>query len=305
MIEHVVAGGFTLDDTVLLDGTVVRKAPGGNALYAAAGARLWTSGVGLVAPVGTDYPESHLERLRRAGFDLAGVRRLPGPSIHMWALHEPGDRRQLIYQLASGRNDTMDPRPEHIPASYRHARSAHVAALPSETQVAMVASLRPTVPVISLDVVHIPGHIELSMVGIRSLLEQVDLFLPSREEVCALCPTEDPLAAARRLAELGPGVVAIKLGAEGVLGYERRGSRAWQLPSFPCPVRDTTGAGDAFCGAFSAVFGDTGDALEAAIAGVVAASFIIQDFGALHALTATPHAVRERAGQVRRQARRL
>jgi ribokinase len=251
LIEHIMVGGFTLDDTVMESGRVIRSAPGGNALYAAAGARLWSSSIGLLGPIGDDYPEEYLDRLRRAGIDLAGVCRLKGPNIHMWVLHESDGRRQLIYQLASGNNAIMDPRPEYVPTVYHSARSAHVAALPLSTQTAMIGHLRSSVPLLSMDAVYIPGHIELDMDQLAGLLGSVDVFLPSREEVNRLLPDLPPICAARRLTELGPGVVAVKLGDEGVVVFERGASKAVHVPAARVTARDTTGAGDAFCGAFN------------------------------------------------------
>lgn len=56
-------------------------------------------------------------------------------------------------------------------------------------------------------------------------------------------------AALRRLAALAP-VVVVTLGERGLVW--RRGSEEGTLPAFPVPVVDTTGAGDAFHGAFAA-----------------------------------------------------
>jgi len=50
------------------------------------------------------------------------------------------------------------------------------------------------------------------------------------------------------------------------------------------PVRvaqaiDTTGAGDAFCGGFLAGYARTGDGIEAAMHGIVAAAFTVETVG--------------------------
>ncbi|MYJ77451.1 MAG: carbohydrate kinase, partial [Caldilineaceae bacterium SB0670_bin_27] len=56
------------------------------------------------------------------------------------------------------------------------------------------------------------------------------------------------------------------------------------IPTFPTAAVDPTGAGDAFCGGFLVGMAQTGDARQAALYGAVSASFIIKDFGVLHAL---------------------
>jgi bifunctional ADP-heptose synthase (sugar kinase/adenylyltransferase) len=44
-------------------------------------------------------------------------------------------------------------------------------------------------------------------------------------------------------------------------------------------VLDTTGAGNAFLGAFGAKLAETGDPIMAAASGTVAASFVVEQFG--------------------------
>ena len=60
----VVAGNLTIDDVVLPDGSTTMAATGGNAVYAALGARLWEPRVGIVTRCGDDFPPFALERLR-------------------------------------------------------------------------------------------------------------------------------------------------------------------------------------------------------------------------------------------------
>ncbi|GHE68187.1 sugar kinase [Streptomyces longispororuber] len=78
----------------------------------------------------------------------------------------------------------------------------------------------------------------------------VDVLLPSRDEAELLTGLRDPAAAAvelnRRFAE-----VVVKLGAEGAL-VARGGAVRVRAPAVRAEARDSTGAGDAFTGAFIA-----------------------------------------------------
>ncbi|WP_282798057.1 sugar kinase [Streptomyces sp. CC224B] len=78
----------------------------------------------------------------------------------------------------------------------------------------------------------------------------VDVLLPSRDEAELLTGLRDPAAAAvelnRRFAE-----VVVKLGAEGALAA-RGGEVRVRAPAVRAEARDSTGAGDAFTGAFIA-----------------------------------------------------
>ena len=58
-------------------------------------------------------------------------------------------------------------------------------------------------------------------------------------------------------------------------------------------MRDVTGAGDSFGGAFMVGLRQTGDPLRAVLMGTVASSFTIQGYGALHAL-GTPRSEAEK-----------
>jgi len=81
----------------------------------------------------------------------------------------------------------------------------------------------------------------------------VDLLVPNRTELAALTGSEVPrtaeevVAAARRLR--GAGAVVVTLGGDGVLLLE--GGAHLRLPAFRVGPKDTTAAGDCFCGALA------------------------------------------------------
>ncbi|MFI7497100.1 carbohydrate kinase family protein [Streptomyces sp. NPDC049687] len=83
-----------------------------------------------------------------------------------------------------------------------------------------------------------------------ALVEGVDVLLPSRDEACLLTGLPDGVAAAAELSRRVPLVVA-KQGALGAL-VARNGVVLSRAPAVPATPRDTTGAGDAFTGAFLA-----------------------------------------------------
>jgi ribokinase len=74
-------------------------------------------------------------------------------------------------------------------------------------------------------------------------------------------------------------VAAVKLGARGCLVFDRPTDRIVRLPSAAARVVDTTGAGDAFCGGFLAGYARTGDGIEAALHGIISASFTVETIG--------------------------
>ena len=71
---------------------------------------------------------------------------------------------------------------------------------------------------------------------------------PNRDEAAVLVGEADPVTMATHLTR-HYGVVALKLGAAGCL-LAAAGHPPVHVAAYPARARDTTGAGDAFCGAF-------------------------------------------------------
>jgi ribokinase len=279
-------GGFTLDDTVLPSGEVVWSAPGGNVLYSGIGAKLWGCDVSLVGPIGEDYPEENLELLRSKGFGLDHVRRVPYPSFHVWILHEGDGKRQIIYRLDSGRNEQLDPEPEDLAGAMgigNQVEGIHICPILPSSQAALVdVAKRQSAPVL-LDIIDIPDQIEADMESAETW-GSVDAFLPSIEEVKEVFGEYPIDTLLEKLGPIAPESFAVKMGAQGSVVRRSAAEPFYHVPPHPCDVVDSTGAGDAFCGGFLAGYAETGDAVEGALRGSVSSSFLIQDFGALHAL---------------------
>ena len=184
---------------------------------------------------------------------------------------------------------------------FQRTTALHIAPISIRTQQDLPAAARKLgVSVVSVD----PG--ERTMVpGLRThmenVLSQIDIFMPSDQEVNSFFPDEDMDVneCARWFAARGPGIVVIKLGSDGVYVYQRSDERAWHVPALPVRVVDVTGAGDAFCGGFMADFVQHGDPVRAAVTGTVSASFAVQDYGALHMLAAQETEIDHRAAYLR------
>jgi sugar/nucleoside kinase (ribokinase family) len=104
---------------------------------------------------------------------------------------------------------------------------------------------------------------------------------PNRDEAAVLTgepPRTDPVAMAVRLTR-HYGVVVLKLGAQGcVLAVP--GLPPVRVPAHPAQATDTTGAGDAFCGAFMSRWLSRADLIGAAEYAVRIAAVVVTRFGA-------------------------
>jgi sugar/nucleoside kinase (ribokinase family) len=146
---------------------------------------------------------------------------------------------------------------------------------------AVVACIRKALegkPMISVD----PGSCSLiGGLGAGRFLDAVKgahVILPNFEEAKLLTGLEDPGKMAEALLARFP-VVVIKLGSQGALYADRKGSRG-KVPAFDAVVRDVNGAGDAFGAAFAACFIHTGDLKRSVEAGCELASLIVGAEGA-------------------------
>jgi cytidine kinase len=287
-------GGFTLDDTVLPTGEVRWAMPGGNALYSAIGAKLWGAAVGIVAPVGQDYPQEYLNKLELFGFNLTGVCRISHPSFHVWVLHEGDGKRQIIYRLDSGLNTFLDPRIDQLPPQVTDATGVHICPILGASQAALLKYLLPRGVPVSLDLIEIQNQIDVINGHEIGLWHQLRAFMPSIEEVKALWGDLPLKKLVKKIEEAGPEIFAIKLGRAGCLVRNRQDGLIYHVPAYPTKAIDATGAGDSFCGGFMVGLQESDDPVQAAIQGTVSASFLIEDFGALHALGISRQQVQER-----------
>lgn len=80
--------------------------------------------------------------------------------------------------------------------------------------------------------------------GMAELVPLCTDVVSSRIFAPALTGRDDPADALRALAAMGPRRVAMTFGEAGCLALD--GGRTFHVPAFAVPVRDTTGAGDAF-----------------------------------------------------------
>jgi ribokinase len=281
-VKIVCLGNLTIDDVVMPDGQTFMAHCGGDALYSGFGAHLWLDDIGIVTPVGLDFPQEYLDRIEAAGWDMDGFRRRHVPGIRSWVLHEDDGRRHFVLRSRADDFLVLSPRVDDIPAAWLDASGFHIAAMELAAQEELAEHLEPLPAVVSLDprVEYIAGNKD----RLQKLISKVNIFTPSHLEVETFFGHQDDRRAARDFADFGCDVVIIKQGEQGSLIYERVSNRFWQLPAVPTEVIDVTGAGDAYCGGFLANYVQTGDLPRSGLAGAVSASFAIEQFGSLHML---------------------
>jgi sugar/nucleoside kinase (ribokinase family) len=273
--DLVVLGNLMHDDVVLDDGTTRMAEPGGAALYAALGARLWGLDVGVVSIAGTDYPEWALAGLAERGVDLAGVHPLGRPGVRLWVLYEER-LRQFIHRLERPSHAEVSPGFAHIPEGWRGARAFHVSPMPLPTQRELIDALsRLPGAFVSLD-----PHLPLSAstwTQWREIVSKVDAFFLGEDEM--RLEGDDPLKTLRQLAGGRLRYVAFKRSVRGGILYDAAADRGVEWEARAARVVDPTGAGDAFAtGVVAGLL--RGEPAEAALRrGLVSTSFVLEDWG--------------------------
>jgi fructoselysine-6-P-deglycase FrlB-like protein/sugar/nucleoside kinase (ribokinase family) len=281
----IIVGNLTIDDIVLPDGSTRMGCLGGNCLYAALSARLWQPRVGVVTRRGEDFPRDLRALLARLQLASEGVVEIAGPTVRNWVIYEADGSRQWVYRTPRERSRAVAVRPEDLPSFWLEGAPApvvHVAAMPLEAAEAIVEHVRRLAPEARITLDTHEDYVAGYRRRLLALAARVEAFLPSRAELADLVGYDEPLRALEELASLPTPIIVVKMGAEGVLIWDRRREQLAALSPVPGPVVDVTGAGDAFCGGFAAGLSLADDALEAAQRGMVSAAYCIGGFGSLH-----------------------
>jgi ribokinase len=331
-LDAVAISDLTLDYILDQSGTPHLHLLGGKAVYSAVGLWLWGLKVGLAVDAGYDFPEEWLTPLAEKGIDVRGVQFNPAWATTRWAMRYAPDGERIPWNPY--RHFLQDPTPpvaletlpdvegfspyqmwiahqvdlSRLPADYQDATGYHFAGREFIQYPEIVQAWTHRGALLTLDADWYtgepltPGTSPSVIADALAPLANFTAVLPSEVDVVRMFgPDVDLPWAARRLAEPGPANVAIKLGRRGSLLYESHADRFTHIPIFPTTTVDPTGAGDAYAGGFLAGLLLTGDPGEAALRGTISASFVVEGFGAAHALANAQDEARRRLAWLRKR----
>jgi sugar/nucleoside kinase (ribokinase family) len=283
MARYLTVGNLLVEDVVLHDGRQVLGRLGGDALYAAIGARAFADDVQMVARLGRGFPPELARLLEAAGYG-AGLIPSEHPAVRLWVALEVEGGSRFTFHEHAGTYEQATPTPDEIPLRLADGLAAvHIAPVPFPQMEALVHWARPRTPVLTVDPHY--QNVEGRDKAWRRVLPLLDAFLPSRDEAAALLGGwPGPEEAARALAALGAKVVCVKLGAQGSIAYRAGDDLVVRMTAASTDPVDPTGCGDAFCGGFLVGLAESGDLRVALAHGTVSAAFASEDHGAAHAL---------------------
>ncbi|MER5444223.1 sugar kinase [Streptomyces sp. NPDC002764] len=234
----------------------IRTVPGGAGANVACWAAHWgCPDVRLLGRVGADAADWHERELAACGVRprlVVDPQAATGTVICLVDTGEAAERTFLTDSGASLRLDPGDWSDTLLDGVARlHLSGYLLFSEPSRAlvTVALRAARARGVPV-SLDPASAGFLTRLGVDRFLGLVDGLDLLLPSRDEACLLTGLADASDAAAKLSRHVPLVVA-KQGRDGAL-VARSGAVSAHVPAVPATPTDTTGAGDAFTGAFLA-----------------------------------------------------
>jgi len=226
-----------------------RQYPGGKgANQAVAAARLGAK-VAMVGRVGADAQGAWLrDGLWTEGVQVEHVRedRQAPTGVAMIAVDARGENTIVVSPGANARVDARD-----VAAAREVVSGAEVVLVQHEVPPEAVAAAIATAG----------GTVVLNPAPARGLAAPVDVLVPNRGELETLAGGRgDPVTLARSIA--AAGAVVVTLGAEGAVVVE--GDRAERVRAPQVEAVDSTGAGDAFCGALAEAMAGGATVVEAA-----------------------------------------
>jgi len=274
-VKLLVVGSVALD-TIESPAGRVEEALGGSAAFFATAASFFAP-VRLVATVGDDLADAHVEKLRGRAIDLGGLHRAPGRTFR-WAGRYSDDfsrRETLFTELGVFQHF----RPT-LPDDYRDAELVFLGNIDPELQGEVLGQVKKPV-LVAADTMNFwiagkPHELE-------KVLARIDILMINDEEARQLAREHNLVRAVARIRQLGPRTVIVKRGDSGAMMLGADGP--FVVPAFPLhDVVDPTGAGDSFAGGFMGEIARSGETQgrilrRAALAGAALGSFCVEGFG--------------------------
>ncbi len=253
----------------------IENALGGSATFFSASASFFTQ-VKVIATVGEDFPDGHLEFLKSRGVDLKGVKKVQGKTFrwHGRYSYDLGEAETISTEL-----NVFEKFQPRLSKNYKQAEYLFLANIDPELQLSVLEQVE-SPKFTACDTMNF--WIEKKPEVLREVLKKVDVLTINESEARELAKEPNIVKAARIIRSMGPKVLLIKRGEYGVLKFTDKG--IFWAPAYPLEgVIDPTGAGDSFAGGFMGYVGKSGisgfsDLKRAVIYGSTMASFVVEDF---------------------------
>ncbi|MEM2947480.1 MAG: PfkB family carbohydrate kinase [Candidatus Bathyarchaeia archaeon] len=253
---------------------------GGSVTYVSLSAKRLGANVSIISKVGGDFPQAYLWWLSQEGIDISKVTKNIQEKTTRFELNYSNNISNRTMRLAS-RAPPIDI--GDLPNSLQ-AKAVHLAPIANEISYEVAEKLAKSAEVVSLDpqglvrVFDEGGFMVNEPLKDKRILELIDVYKSSREEVEAVTGVADLQSAIKTVHDFGAEIVIVTMGMKGaVLSI---GGAAYEIPAYtPNKLVDPTGAGDVFIGGFLAEYVRGKEALWCACVGSAVASTVVEGVG--------------------------
>jgi sugar/nucleoside kinase (ribokinase family) len=253
---------------------------GGSSAYVSIVAKRLGANVSVISKVGEDFPEAYVKQLAHEGVDLSTVVMAKGSLTTSFELKYNSDLSSRTLQL---KNRAPSIRVDDLPKTL-NTKVIHVGPIAGEVDYEVIEQLRKFSDLLSLDPQGLlrnfdeNGHVIQGLMADRRVLELIDVYKSSLDEIKAITNASTPNSAIKTVHDYGTKTVIVTLGMAGaIISHE---NSVYNISAHkPVNVVDTTGAGDAFIGAFLAEHVKGKELLWCACAGSAAASLVVEAVG--------------------------
>lgn len=278
-------------DTVKTPFGNITEGLGGSAVHFGASAAFFTN-LALVAVIGADFPEKHLDYLRSRNIDLEGLARLPGASFRWTGRYD--EDLNVAHTLETQLNVLTEFNPV-LPPRHRKNPFVFLGNIDPVLQGKVLDQVEGS-PFVAADTMNywIQGHRE----GLLKLLKRIHMLVINEGEARLLAQEANLVKASKSIRAMGPKILVIKRGEYGALAFH--GEQIFNAPALPLEeICDPTGAGDSFAGGLMGYLAQSGSSdfkslKKAIIHGSVMASFIVEKFSMDRLRTLTQPEIEER-----------
>ncbi len=269
-----VIGSVALDSIATPFGQV-REVLGGSASYFSTSASYFTD-VNLLAVIGEDFPEEHIDYLKSRAINLDGLQQVAGQTFRWSGRYEYDLNEAHTLDTQLNVFETFKPQ---LPEHYRQAEYVFLANIDPVIQREALAQVRAP-QLVACDTMNF--WIEGKREDLLKTLKLVDILVINEAEVRQLAQEPNLIKAAAAVRSFGPRTLVVKRGEYGVLMFGE--GSVFSAPAYPLEeVFDPTGAGDTFAGGFFGYLAATRNFSDASLRkaivyGTVMASFTVEKF---------------------------
>jgi ribokinase len=272
-----------LPGETVLGGDVVARPGGKGANQAVAARRLGADTVFLGAVGNDEFGQTLRGALAREELDLRHLAVVDGPTGVALVVVDPAASNQIT--VAQGANRHL--RDDHLAVLERLLTPGSVLLMqleiPLRACLTAARAARDAGATVVLNAAPVPGRADHD---IDRLLAATDVLVVNESEARSLAAAPAPasadadrwLAVAGELSRSGPPAAIVTLGSSGAVASDQGAS--FHIPAYRVDPIDTTGAGDAFCGALTSALVEKRPLADAVRRGCAAGALATTALGA-------------------------